>query len=130
MAPSDEDLGLHHADAAFELGGLLLRAAVYTFVYSISGLYDCGRPLLTGLLVGDMGSQLVALAWQWRHGFARPLADLAVLGVVYLWVRSQLVWPDELSLRAVLGLAAFGVFTTRFARACLASLGPGESDFA
>ena len=127
---SDEDLGVHHVEAAFRFGGLLLRAGVYAFVYAIADRYDCGRALLTGLLLGDLLGHLLSLAWQWRDGLVQVLAELGLLAIVFLFVRSQMVWPDELPLRAILGLAAFGVFASKIGGSLLTHLGPSERGLA
>jgi hypothetical protein len=127
---TDRELGLERVDAAIHFGALLARGAAYAFVYSVADLYDCGRALLTGVWLGDVASQLVDLAWHGRDAAARALADLGLLGLVYLCVRSQLVWPAELPLRAILGLAAFGVFASRIGGTLWTQLGPGERGYA
>lgn len=127
---TDDERTLERVDAAIHLGALLARAAAYAFVYAIADVYDCGRAILTGVWLGDVGGHLVSLCWQWRDAAAQVLAELALLGIVYLCVRSQLVWPDDLPLRAILGLAAFGVFASRLGGSLLTQLGPGERGFA
>jgi hypothetical protein len=127
---TDEDLALDRIDAAFSFGALLLRAAAYAFVYSIADVYDCGRAILTGVWLGDITSHLISLAWQWRDAMAQVLAELALLGIVYLFVRSQLVWPQEPPMRAILGLAALGVFSGGVGGTLLTHLGPSERGFA
>jgi len=127
---TDGELGLDRVDAAIHLGALFARAAAYAFVYAIADVYDCGRAILTGVWLGDVVGHLIGLAWQWRDALVQVLAELALLGLVFLFVRSQLVWPDELPLRAILGLAAFGVFTTRVGGTLLTQLGPSERGFA
>lgn len=127
---SDEQLGFERVDAAIHLGSLLLRAAAYAFVYGVADRYDCGRALLTGVWLGDMIGNLIGLAWRWRETVVQALAELALLLVVFLFVRSQLVWPDELPLRAILGLAAFGVFAAKVGGTVLTHLGPDARGFA
>jgi hypothetical protein len=127
---TDEELGLHHADAAFRYAGLLVRAVVYSLCYAAADAYDCGRALLTGLLAGDIAGNLIALLWQWRGALLQAGAELALLAMVFLFVRSQMVWPDELPLRAILGLAAFGVFASKVGGTLLVQLGPSERGFA
>lgn len=127
---TDRELGLDHVDTAIHFGALLLRAVAYAFVYAIADLYDCGQAILTGVWLGDVVGHLVGLCWQWRDGIAQVLAELALLGLVFLFVRSQLVWPEELPLRAILGLAAFGVFSARVGGTLFTQLGPSERGFA
>jgi hypothetical protein len=127
---TDQELGLDRVDAAIHFGALLARAAAYAFVFAIADVYDCGRAILTGVWLGDVVGHLVGLCWQWRDGAVQVLAELALLGLVFLLVRSQLVWPEELPLRAILGLAAFGVFTTRVGGTLFTVLGPSERGFA
>lgn len=129
MATDDERV-LQRVDATLHLGALLARAAAYAFVYAIADVYDCGRAILTGIWLGDVVGHLVGLCWQWRDAAAQVLAELALLGVVYLCVRSQLVWPDELPLRAILGLCAFGCFASRVGGSLWTQLGPSERGFA
>ncbi len=125
----EEQIG-HRVDAAFHWMGLFVRAGVYAFVGSIAVHFDCGRAVLTGLLVGDFAGHLVSLAWQWRIGIANAVAELALLGLICLWARAQLVWPEELPLRAILGLCAFGVFASRIGGSLLTQPGPSERGFA
>lgn len=127
---TDRELGLDHVDAAIHFGALLARAAAYALVWSVADLYDCGRAILTGVWLGDVVGNLIGLAWQWRDAAAQVVAELALLGLVFLFVRAQLVWPDELPLRAILGLAAFGVFSGRVGGSLLTQLGPSERGFA
>ena len=127
---TDQELGLHRVDAAIHFTGLVVRAAIYAFCYAIADVYDCGRAVLTGLLVGDVAGNLLALLWEWRDGLLQAAAELALLGLVFLFVRSQLVWPDDLALRAILGLAAFGVFAAKIGGTLLTQLGPSQRGFA
>lgn len=127
---TDRELGLEHVDRAIHFGALLARAFAYAFVYSIADAYDCGRAILTGIWLGDVAGHLVGLVWQWRDELAQVAAELALLGIVYLFVRSQLVWPHELPLRAILGLAAFGVFASRVGGSLFTQFGTGERGFA
>lgn len=127
---TDRELGLDHVDAAIHFGALLARAAAYAFVYAIADVYDCGRAILTGVWLGDVLGHLFGLCWQWRDAAVQVLAELALLGLVFLLVRSQLVWPEELPLRAILGLAAFGVFSGRVGGCLFTQLGPRERGFA
>lgn len=127
---TDEDLVFDHVDTAIHFGALLARAAAYAFVYAIADVYDCGRAILTGVWLGDVAGHLFGLAWLWRDALVQVLAELALLAVVYMCIRTQLVWPAELPLRAILGLAAFGVCSTRVGGTLLTQLGPSERDFA
>ena len=127
---TDEELGLHRVDAAIHGTGLLVRAAIYAFCYAAADSYDCGRVVLTGLLAGDLAGSLVGLAWLGRDGLRQAVAELALLAIVFLCARSQMVWPHELPLRAILGLAAFGVFAARVGSTLLTQFGPSERGFA
>lgn len=127
---SEEEMGLDQIDAAIHFGALLVRAAVYTFVYAVADLFGCGRAILTGIWLGDVVSHVVQLAWNRRDTLVQGLAELALLGIVFLFVRSQLVWPQEPPLRAILGLAAFGVFSSRIGGSLFTQLGPGARGFA
>jgi hypothetical protein len=117
-------------DAAIGYGALLLRALAYAVLYAMVDHYDCGRAMLTGALVGDIGSRLVSIVWQWRDEPLHFCAELLLLGVVFLFVRSQMVWPDDQALRAIVGLAAFGVGSVQIGGELLTRLGPRQNDFA
>jgi len=117
-------------DAAIGYGALLVRALAYLALYATVDHYDCGRAMLTGALAGDVGSRLVSIAWQWRDEPLHFCAELLLLGVVFLFVRSQMVWPDDQALRAIVGLAAFGVGSVQIGGELLTRLGPRQNDFA
>jgi hypothetical protein len=116
----------HGADAPFHCAALLVRACLYGGLYAFVDRYDCGGALLTGLLLGDLVGHLVSLAWQWRDGLANALGEFTLFALVFVCVRAQLVWPEEPAMRAILALAAFGVFSARVGGSLLAQLGPGE----
>lgn len=97
-------------DTAFVWAGLGVRAAVYGVLVAFAERASCGDAALTGLWLGDVAARLVAIVWQRLERLPVHGADLALLGLVWLCVRSRLVWPDDPSLRAIVGLAAFGVF--------------------
>lgn len=121
---------MRRVDAAITFGGMLARALAYAAVYLLAGNYDCGPAILTGVLAGDFGSRLVSIAWEWCDGLLLFTAELALLGLVFLCVRSQMVWPEDLALRAIVGLAAFGVFSVQIGGTVLTRLGASERGFA
>jgi hypothetical protein len=129
MAATDEIELCNRVDAVIGYSGLVLRALAYTFIAVIADQYDCGRALLTGVLAGDMLSRLFALALDWRDQWISVVSELILLGIVFLFVRSSLVWPDEQAMRAILGLAAFGTFSAQVGGSLLTRLGPGENGF-
>jgi hypothetical protein len=129
MATEEERI-FERVDAAFHWSGLLVRAGIYAVLIAVADLYDCGHALLTGLLLGDLVGQLTALCWQWRDHLMGALGDLVLIGIIFLFVRPQLVWPEEPALRAILGLAAFGVFAGKVGGSLLTHLGPREREFA
>lgn len=118
-----------HLDAGLRLCGVLLRAAAYALLASFASHYDCGRVLLLGLLVGDLAASVVTLAWRWVEERRQAVAEFAALLLVLLWVRQDLVWPQDPAERAILGLAAFGVFVGRAGGTALTRLGPSENGF-
>jgi len=127
MTSLDESRGTGHIDAAFHYGGILLRAFGYMFLYAIAHNYDCGQAILTGVLFGDLLGQLVKMVWHWRNDVLTQIGELILLGVVWLLVRSMMVWPDDQALRAILGLAAFGVLSAQLGGAVLSRFGPSPA---
>lgn len=109
-------------DAAFEYGGILLRALGYAFLYAVAANYDCGRPLLAGVVAGDLVSHVILLFVRWHHGMATLAGELLTTAIVALLVREHLVMPEELPMRAIFGLAAFGTIVGKFP-AAFTSLG-------
>jgi hypothetical protein len=114
---------------AVDLAALVLRALAYAGFAAFASRYDCGQAILTGVFAGDAAASVVATAWAARDR-RQALGELAVLGLVFLWVRAGLVWPDDQAQRAILGLAAFGVFVGRAGTTVLSHLGPRENGFA
>ncbi len=126
-AADDAAPAIEHAIA---LTGLAVRAVVYAGVATFASGYDCGRALLTGLIAGDLAATLLATAWPGARDRRQLAIELALLGLLFLWVRPGLVWPDDLSFRAIVGLAAFGMFVSRAGGTVLTHLGPRENGFA
>lgn len=126
MTSTDPGLTVQRVDAAIRFSGLFARALAYVALYAVVDNYDCGRAILTGVLVGDLGSRLLSLVWEWHDGLLPVVAELLLLGIITLCVRSQMVWPDDSALRAIAGLAAFGVFTVQIGGTMLTRLGPSD----
>jgi hypothetical protein len=114
-------------DAAIDFGALALRAVAYAVLWAAASPFDCGRALLTGAVAGDLAATAVGLLLRRHHGIAPALAEGALLLLVMLWCRHQLAWPDEPALRALVGLAAFGVFAPRVGGSVWTRLGPSEN---
>ena len=124
MSANDIEIS-NRVAAAIGYTGLVLRALAYACLAGIANHYDCGRALLTGVLVGDLLSRLFALALDWRDQWIAVLSELLLLGLVFPWGRSSMVWPDEQAMRAILGLAAFGTFSAQAGGTLLTRLGHG-----
>lgn len=101
-------------DAAFEYGGLLLRALGYTLLYAVAANYECGKPMLAGVIAGDLFSHTLLLFARWHHGLATIAGELLMTALVAVLVREQLQLPEELPMRAIFGLAAFGACIGKF----------------
>ena len=126
--PADDAVpGIVHA---IDLTALALRAFAYAGVAAFASRYDCGQALLTGLFAGDAAATVVATTWPGARDRREIAAELTLLALVFLWVRPDLVWPDDTALRAILGLAAFGMFVGRAGGTALTHLGPRENGFA
>lgn len=120
---------IERVDTAIHVAGLLVRGAAYAIVGSMASSYSCGQAILTGLLLGDLSASVLRVCWQAHDNLAQPAAELALLGLIYLWARSELVWPDDQATRAIIGLAALGVFAARAGGSVLTRLGPSEHPF-
>ncbi|MCK5942601.1 MAG: hypothetical protein KAI24_11560 [Planctomycetes bacterium] len=117
-------------DAAITLTGVLIRAGAYALVGSVASRYACGQAILTGLFLGDVAASLLRVVLPPRELLAQSLAELGLLAVVYLWARADLVWPADTPTRAILGLAALGVFAGRVGGTAMTRFGPSEDGFA
>lgn len=114
MAAVDQVQLGERIEATFRTAGLLLQAAIYAAIAVLAEHCDFGGPLLVGVLAGDLLGRLLVLVWEWRQNPPLVAAELALLGLVYWFVRRWLVWPEDPAMRAVLGLAGFGAFVARF----------------
>ncbi|MBL8754798.1 MAG: hypothetical protein JNK15_15950 [Planctomycetes bacterium] len=122
MTAVDDPLG-RSIDATFGLAGLLLRVGVYFVVGTLAQRHDCGPALLAGTLLGDFTATVVRAAWSFRTCAWQSAGELVVLAIVIACCRGALVVPECQAQRAILGLAAFGVFAGRFGKEALARLG-------
>jgi hypothetical protein len=61
---------------------------------------------------------------------AQLFAEFAVLGLIWLWVRGELIWPSDHAQRAIIGLVAFGVFASRCGGSLMTRIGTNENGFA
>ena len=111
MTSFDEPAELRAVDATFHYGGILLRAFGYLTVWAIAKEYDFGMAFLTGVLAGDLLGQLVRIGLHFREAPLYELGELMMIGLVYLFARPLLAWPDDQAMRAIVGLAAFGALS-------------------
>lgn len=126
MTSLDRTSDMDHVDAAFHYGGLLIRAVGYLAVFVIAKNYDFGAAMLTGVLAGDLLGQSCKVVTNLSHGLLPQLCELAFLGLIFLFVRGMLVWPDDPAMRAIAGLAAFGLIVGHVGGSMLTRLGPSE----
>ena len=117
-------------DAMLSGAVMLLRAGFYVVFAMLADDFEFARALLAGIVVGDLAASAFAFAWKECEHAALMFAELALLGIAFLWIRSRVPWPTETPDQALLFLAAFGVFVARAGRNALTRLGPSESDFA
>ncbi|MFN3242757.1 MAG: hypothetical protein ACE37K_14740 [Planctomycetota bacterium] len=121
---------IQRIDAAISFAGLLIRVGAYAVVGGFASHYACGQAILTGLFLGDLAASVLRVFVQPREHLAQFFAELLVLAVVFLWARGDLVWPADTPTRAIIGLAAFGVFAGRAGGTTLTRFGPSEDGFA
>ncbi|MFY9345355.1 MAG: hypothetical protein WAT39_22885 [Planctomycetota bacterium] len=126
MTATDHAFAERVADGTLQTARLVVRLIVYGLLGAATHRYDCGQALLTGVLAGDLLASAARAVWQWQEGLRAAGAELAVLAIAWLWVRSDLVWPADQADRALLGLAAFGVLTARLGATALTRLGPSD----
>lgn len=117
-------------DAAIGVTGLLLRAGAYALVGGVASRYACGQVILTGLFVGDVAASALGAALADRLHVLQRLSELLLLGLIFLWVRGDLVWPEQQAMKALLGLSALGVFAGRAGGGVLTRFGPSENGWA
>lgn len=129
MDAHDEHIG-RGIDAMLSGALLLARAGLYAVTALLAGDHEFGRALLAGIVIGDLAASAFALLWRECEHAALLFAELALLAIAYLWIRSRVPWPHEPPDQALLFLAAFGVFAARAGKDALTRIGPGESDFA
>lgn len=119
---------LRRVDAALHYVSLLTRCVAYLLLGGFADHYACGQAILTGMFFGDVAATIARHAVPPRDGLRDMLADLALLGLVYLWTHSTLAWPPHPANRAIVTLAAIGVFATRTSHGLLTRF--GTDDFA
>jgi hypothetical protein len=110
-------------DTTFGVAGLLVRAIVYGIVGSFAQRYDCGPAMLAGTLFGDLAATLVRAAWSFRTCVWQCAGELLLFASVAAWCRALLLVPECQAQRAILGLAALGVFVGRVGKEALGRLG-------
>jgi len=121
---------MQRIDTAISFAGLLIRVGAYAVVGGFANHYSCGQAILTGVFLGDLAASLLRVCVQPKENVAQFAAELLLLGLVYLWARGDLVWPADAPTRAIIGLAAFGVFAGRAGGTTLTRFGPSEDGFA
>lgn len=129
MTAADHALTDRLVDGAFGAVGLGARVLVYGLVGSFANRYGCGPALLTGALVGDFAGSVVRTIWVRNHGLGLVVIEWVVLVIAWLWLQDQLRWSADPADRALLGLAAFGVFAGRVGSAALQSTGTVASEW-
>ncbi|MCA8977146.1 MAG: hypothetical protein KDC98_20655 [Planctomycetes bacterium] len=127
MTAVEETRGLQTIDATFHYGAIVLRACGYLAVFAIARNYDCGRAILTGVLAGDMVGQLVKIGMLWRDNPLVQFGELLLLGIIYLLVQDMIAWPQDTAMRAIVGLAGFGMLTGHIGGSMLTQLGPSPN---
>lgn len=128
--PMPDQATIQKLDTAISFAGLLIRVGAYAVVGGFAGHYACGQAILTGVFLGDLAASCLRVFVQPKENAAQFVAELALLGIVYLWARGDLVWPPDSATRAIIGLAALGVFAGRAGGTTLTRFGPSEDGFA
>ncbi|MBL8732356.1 MAG: hypothetical protein JNN13_08305 [Planctomycetes bacterium] len=103
-------------DSAFHVGGLVVRVVGYAALAAVASHYDFGRALLAGLFYGDLAATAAAMFVRGAAGSIDTAGELLLLLLVALCVGGMLQAPDDNAARAVLTLAALGVFTSRIGK--------------
>ncbi|MBZ0153255.1 MAG: hypothetical protein K8J09_17155 [Planctomycetes bacterium] len=108
-------------DSAFHFGGLVVRVVGYAALAAVASHYDFGRALLAGLFYGDLAAT-AAMFVRGAAGLIDTAGELLLLLLVALCVGGMLRAPDDNAARAVLTLAALGVFTSRIGKELMTRL--------
>ncbi len=109
-------------DSAFHFGGLVVRVVGYAALAAVASHYDFGRALLAGLFYGDLAATAAAMFVRGAAGLIDTAGELLLLLLVALCVGGMLRAPDDNAARAVLTLAALGVFTSRIGKELMTRL--------
>ena len=122
----DEHVTLARIDAAIEFTSLLVRALAYAGMATLASHYDCGCAILTGLFVGDVAATIVGLFTGPRHRLMQACAELGLLLIVWFLANGDMTWPADPATRAIIGLAAFGVFAGRAGGGLMTRIGADD----
>ncbi|MFT7536472.1 MAG: hypothetical protein ACI85K_002426 [Hyphomicrobiaceae bacterium] len=114
-------------DAMFNLTGLLLRAAVYSFLWHATSYSDTAVMVLAGSFVGDALASVIHIFWDEAGHRSETAAELVLLLVVFLWFSSSMTWPAIFTASAMqFWIVAGGVTAIRLRRGMLKAVGPND----
>lgn len=114
-------------DAAFNLTGLLIRTAVYSFLGHATSYSDTAVMILAGAFVGDALSSVIHIFWDEAGHKGETVAELVLLLVVFCWLSSSMTWPAIFTASAMqFWLVAGGVTAVRLRRGMLKAVGPND----
>ncbi|MFT4515839.1 MAG: hypothetical protein ACI89X_002296 [Planctomycetota bacterium] len=80
-------------DAMFNLTGLLIRAAVYSFLGHATSYSDTAVMVLAGSFVGDALSSVIHIFWDEAGHIGETIAELVLLLLVFWWLSRGMNWP-------------------------------------
>lgn len=114
-------------DTMFNLTGLLIRAAIYSFLGHATTYSETAVMVLAGAFVGDALSSLIHVFWDEAGHTGETIAELLLLTAVYLWLGSDMKWPAVFSGHAMMFWAvAIALTCARLRRGVLKTVGPND----
>jgi hypothetical protein len=114
-------------DALFNLTGLLIRAAVYSFLGHATSYSDTAVMVLAGAFVGDTLSSVIHIFWDEAGHTGETIAELVLLLVVFWWLSSDMTWPAIFTASAMqFWMVAVGVTAIRLRRGMLKPVGSDD----
>jgi hypothetical protein len=115
-------------DRAIDAAIMVARVLGYVLVWWLAARHPIAAVVMGGMFVGDLIGRAVAVAIALVHGepVGRALGEIGLVLGAWLLLGGRAAWPDDPAERALLGLAAFGMFAATTGRAFWTHLLPRD----